>query len=304
MSRSIAVIGAGPSGFYAVDGLVRALPEVRIDIIDRLPCPYGLVRYGVAPDHQGTKAVQRQFERLLARPTVRFLGNVEIGRDASIPELAALYDALVVATGCSRDRRLGIPGEDLAGVVGSGAFVGWYNGHPDAADLDPLRPDTRRVAVIGAGNVAIDVARVLAKTAEEMAKSDIAPQAAAAIARLDLAAIDLVARRGPADANFTGNELAEMGRLAAFQATVAADMLDGAVVPDSDAAPERMRKAKNSKSFAASRRRSTTRHDARCVSSSGVPPSHCMATMDGSANWSWPTRAIRREPCACRSISW
>ncbi|TWT02679.1 FAD-dependent oxidoreductase [Reyranella sp. CPCC 100927] len=245
MSRSIAVIGAGPSGFYAVDGLVRALPDARIDIIDRLPCPYGLVRYGVAPDHQGTKAVQRQFERLLAKPIVRFIGNVEVGRDVAIADLAALYDALIIATGCSRDRRLGIPGEDLAGVVGSGAFVGWYNGHPDFAELDPLRPDMHTVAVIGAGNVAIDVARVLAKTADEMVKSDIAPHAAAAIAGLDLTEISLVARRGPADANFTGNELAEMSRLAAFQATVQSEVLDGVTAPDSDPAPERMRKAKN-----------------------------------------------------------
>ncbi len=245
MSRTIAVIGAGPSGFYAVDGLVRALPDARIDIIDRLPCPYGLVRYGVAPDHQGTKAVQRQFERLLAKPNIRFLGNVEAGRDVAIAELAQLYDALIFATGCSRDRRLGIPGEDLAGVVGSGAFVGWYNGHPDFAALDPLRPDMCHVAVIGAGNVAIDVARVLAKTPDEMAKSDIAPQAAAAIAQLDLAGIALVARRGPADANFTGNELAEMGRLAAVRAAVQPELLDGAAAPGSDPAPERMRKTKN-----------------------------------------------------------
>ena len=245
MSRTIAVIGAGPSGFYAVDGLVRAQPEARIDIIDRLPCPYGLVRYGVAPDHQGTKAVQRQFERLLTRPNVRFVGNVEVGRDVSIAELAALYDALIVATGCSRDRKLGIPGEDLKGVVGSGAFVSWYNGHPDFADLDPLRADMRTVAVIGAGNVAIDVARVLAKTPDEMAKSDIAPQAAAAIAGLDLQEIGLFARRGPADATFTGNELAELGRLAAFRANVAAEMLEGVAPPDSDPAPERLRKNRN-----------------------------------------------------------
>ncbi len=245
MSRAIAVIGAGPSGFYAVDGLMRALPDVRIDIIDRLPCPYGLVRYGVAPDHQGTKGVQRQFERLLARPGVRFLGNIEVGRDVTIAELAALYDALIIATGCSRDRRLGIPGEELKGVVGSGAFVGWYNGHPDFAELDPLRPDMRHVAVIGAGNVAIDVARVLAKTADEMAKSDIAPQAASAIAQLDIAEIAIVARRGPADANFTGNELAELGRLAAFRPAVDGDVVAEAAPPDSDPAPERMRKNRN-----------------------------------------------------------
>ncbi len=245
MSRTIAVIGAGPSGFYAVDGLVRALPEARVDIIDRLPCPYGLVRYGVAPDHQGTKAVQRQFERLLARPNVRFIGNVEVGRDVSILELADLYDALIVATGCSRDRKLGIPGEELKSVVGSGAFVGWYNGHPDFADLDPLRPDMRTVAVIGAGNVAIDVARVLAKTPDEMARSDIAPQAVTAIAQLDLDEINLVARRGPTDANFTGNELAELGRLAAFRSDVESAVLENVTAPDSDAAPERMRKNKN-----------------------------------------------------------
>lgn len=245
MGRCIAIVGAGPSGFFAADGLLRALPERRLDLIDRLPCPYGLVRYGVAPDHQGTKAVQRQFERLLARPGVRFLGNVEVGRDVSIAELLALYDAVILATGCSRDRKLGIAGEELAGVVGSGAFVGWYNAHPDFAALDPLRPGMTRAAVIGAGNVAIDVARVLAKTPDEMAKSDIAPQAAAAIADLDLREISIVARRGPADANFTGNELAELGRLAAFRAELAADDLDGAAVPDADPAPERLRKSRN-----------------------------------------------------------
>ncbi|MEO8557851.1 MAG: FAD-dependent oxidoreductase, partial [Rhodospirillales bacterium] len=136
MTSSIAIVGSGPSGFYAVDGLARALPGCRIDIIDRLKTPYGLVRHGVAPDHQGTKAVARQFERLALKPGVRFLGGIELGRDISLEELRRHYDAVVLATGATQDRKLGIAGEDLPGVFGSWHFVGWYNGHPDFAALD------------------------------------------------------------------------------------------------------------------------------------------------------------------------
>lgn len=212
MSLSIAIVGSGPAGFYTAEALNRKSPDARIDIIDRLPTPYGLVRYGVAPDHQGTKAILRVFERAATRPNVRFVGHVEIGRDLALAELAALYDAVVLAVGAPRDRKLGIPGEDLPGVFGSAAFVGWYNGHPDHAGLNP-DVNVESAAVIGNGNVAIDVVRVLAKTETEMAKSDLAPAATAAIRTAGLRALHMIGRRGPVEASFTNAELAELGRL-------------------------------------------------------------------------------------------
>jgi len=246
---SIAVVGAGPSGFYAVDALTRARPDARIDIIDRLPTPFGLARYGVAPDHQGTKGVTRQFDRLLAKPGVRFIGGVELGRDVSLDELRTTYDAVLIATGCGRDRKLGIPGEDLAGVMGSMRFVDWFNAHPDAVDLTATIAEARHVAVIGNGNVAIDVARVFAKTADEMAKSDIDPRAQAAIAAMPLETVTLYGRRGPAEASFTINELNEMGRLARAVALVDAAHVTDVTAPDSDPTPERLRKQKNIEAF-------------------------------------------------------
>jgi NADPH-dependent glutamate synthase beta subunit-like oxidoreductase len=243
MTHRVAIVGAGPSGFYAADGLLRTRPDLRIDLIDRLPTPFGLVRAGVAPDHQGTKAIVRQFERLLAQPDVRFAGNVEIGRDLSWEELQAGYDAVIVATGMVIDRKLGVPGEELPFVWGSWKFVAWLNGHPDFRQ-GPDLPAAKRVAVIGNGNVALDVARVLAKSADEMARSDIVPEAGTAIAAAPLTDIYLIGRRGPEHASFTGNELAEMGRLS--RAVSVADPEALAVeAPASDPTPERLRKAKN-----------------------------------------------------------
>ena len=201
------------------------------------------MRAGVAPDHQGTKAVARQFDRLLAQPDVRFAGNVEIGRDLSWEELQAGYDAVVVATGRVIDRKLGVPGEDLPQVWGSWRFVAWLNGHPDFRQ-GPDLSQVRRVAVIGNGNVALDVARLLAKTPEEMAKSDIVPEAAAAIAAAPLTDIHVIGRRGPEFASFTNNELAEMGRLARAVSVTDAQALQGQP-PASDPTPERLRKNKN-----------------------------------------------------------
>ena len=212
MSVSIVVVGSGPSGFYAADALLRKLPDCRIDIIDRLPTPFGLVRGGVAPDHQSTKAVQRVFERTATRPNVRFLGNVEVGRDVRYEELKACYDAIVIAIGCPLDRKLGIPGEELEGVYGSWSFVGWYNGHPFHRDLSPDLGG-RAVAVVGNGNVAIDCVRVLAKTPAEMAKSDLCRHAAEVIAKAPIEDIYLIGRRGPVQASFTPVELAELGGL-------------------------------------------------------------------------------------------
>jgi NADPH-dependent glutamate synthase beta subunit-like oxidoreductase len=243
MTHRVAIVGAGPSGFYAADGLLRGDPDLHIDIIDRLPTPFGLVRAGVAPDHQGTKAIVRQFEKLLAQPDVRFCGNLEIGRDMSWDEVVAAYDAVIVATGMVIDRKLGVPGEELDHVWGSWAFVGWLNGHPDFR-VGPDLSAVRKVAVIGNGNVALDVARVLAKSADEMTKSDIVPEAGAAIMAAPIEAIDIIGRRGPEQASFTGNELAEMGRLARAAALVDAEALD-VTAPAGDPTPERLRKTRN-----------------------------------------------------------
>ena len=171
--RHFAVIGSGPAGFYTAEALAKAYGDAaRIDIIDKLPVPYGLIRFGVAPDHQSIKAVSRRYDKVVEERQVGFVGNVAVGDDVSIDELKSLYDAVILATGAPNDRQLGIPGEDLPGVVGSAAFVGWYNGHPDFADLDPPL-DGEAAAVIGNGNVALDVARILSKTRAEFAGSDI-----------------------------------------------------------------------------------------------------------------------------------
>ena len=175
--RHVAVIGSGPAGYYTAEACVKLFGDrVRVDIVDRLPVPYGLIRSGVAPDHQSIKAVSRRFEATALGETVRFVGNVTVGTDVSVAELRSLYDAVVVATGAPADRPLGVAGDDLPGVVGSAAFVGWYNGHPDFADLAPVL-DGPDVVVVGAGNVALDVARILAKTGDEFTGSDIAAHA-------------------------------------------------------------------------------------------------------------------------------
>jgi ferredoxin--NADP+ reductase len=210
--KHIAIIGSGPSGCYLAEQLLRLLPDASIDVLERLPVPFGLVRYGVAPDHQGTKAVTRVLDRVLSRDRVHFMGNVEVGRDVKLDELMSLYDAVVLATGAARDRRLGIPGEDLPGVVGSGAFVGWYNGHPESTAPSPQH--VRSAVVIGNGNVALDVARFLAKNGAELAGSDVLPQAAEWLAAQPLETIHVVGRRGASEAKFTEHEVAELGTLA------------------------------------------------------------------------------------------
>ncbi len=212
MPVSVAIVGSGPAGFYTADALIKSGVEVRIDIIDRLPTPFGLIRGGVAPDHQTTKRVSRSFERTALNPAVSFFGNVEVGRDVTVDELRGRYDAVVLAVGSPGDRALGIPGEDKMGVFGSADFVGWYNGHPDFVGLDPDL-GTRAAAVIGLGNVAIDVARVLVKTRAEMASSDLPDYAGEAIWSSPLTDVYLCGRRGPVEAKFTNVELREMGRL-------------------------------------------------------------------------------------------
>jgi pyridine nucleotide-disulfide oxidoreductase len=231
----VAVIGSGPAGCYLAERLVREAPGCRIDIIDRLPTPYGLVRAGVAPDHQSTKSITRVFDRVLTREGVAFRGNVEIGRDIALDELCDLYDAVVIATGAPQDRRLGIPGEDLAGIVGSGAFVGWYNSNPDHCASSELAADlacVRSAVLIGNGNVALDVARILAKSPDELAQSDMDPAVERALAAAPLTAIHICGRRGPADAGFSSQELGELGELAR-----ARPIVDVADLPPSEGAP-------------------------------------------------------------------
>ncbi len=209
---SVAIIGAGPAGYYTAEALTSGDQDVRVDIIDRLPTPFGLIRAGVAPDHQSIKNVSRRYEATNQRDDVRFVGNLSLGRDITLGELQDLYDVVVLATGAARDRPLGVEGEDLTGVIGSGAFVGWYNSHPDFKDL---APDLRvaSVAVIGNGNVAVDVARILAKTAEEMSSSDLADHAAREIHSSTIKDIYILGRRGPLEAAFTPKELGELNKL-------------------------------------------------------------------------------------------
>lgn len=225
MTRHFAIVGSGPSGVYAAERLARIAPDDRIDVIDRLPTPFGLIRYGVAPDHQSTKAVTRVLGRALSRDNVRFFGNVTVGRDVALDDLRHLYDAVIVATGAPKDRRLGIPGETLPGIYGSGAFVGWYNGHPDQAGLAVDLNDVRQIVVVGVGNVALDVARIFAKSPAEMASSDLAPNLAMRLNALPLNSITLLGRRGPEDARFTALELAEMGDLTQAWPRVDPDVL-------------------------------------------------------------------------------
>jgi len=223
--RHFAVVGSGPAGFYTAEALVKAFGEnATVDIIDKLPVPYGLIRFGVAPDHQSIKAVSRRYDKVAEEAQVRFVGNVGIGEAVSIGELKDLYDAVILAIGAPHDRKLGIEGEELRGVVGSAAFVGWYNGHPDFADLDPPL-DGDSAAIIGNGNVALDVARILSKTHDEFAGSDIVGHALDALDRSSIRTITIVGRRGPHQIAMTPKELGELGHLAQAEPEVEAEDL-------------------------------------------------------------------------------
>jgi ferredoxin--NADP+ reductase len=213
--RHFAVVGSGPGGFYTAEALNKAYgASARVDIIDRYPVPYGLVRFGVAPDHQSLKAVSKRYDKTAESAEVGFIGNVCVGRDVSIAELLDLYDAVVLAIGAPNDRKLGIPGEDLPGVVGSAAFVGWYNGHPEFAGLDPPLGGTH-AAVIGNGNVALDCARILSKSRAELEGGDIVNHALAALDRSAIGTVTILGRRGPLQISMTPKELGELGHLEA-----------------------------------------------------------------------------------------
>ena len=211
--RHIAIIGSGPAGYYTAEAAQKLWGEdVKIDIFDMLPVPYGLIRFGVAPDHQSIKGVSRRYEKTALNDNVRFVGNITIGTDISVPELQELYDAVVLATGAPNDRELTIPGADLANVFGSAAFVGWYNGHPQFAELEPDLSGKHAV-VIGMGNVALDVGRILSKTEREFEGADIVAHALDALRDAKIETITIVGRRGPHQIMMTPKELGELGNL-------------------------------------------------------------------------------------------
>ncbi len=212
-SLRAAVVGSGPAGLYTAEALIKqAEIPVSVDVFDRLPTPYGLVRYGVAPDHPSIRSIAQYLQRVLEQPEVRFLGGIELGNDLTRDDLLRCYDAVVYATGATVDRRLGVPGEDLPGSVSATEFVKWYCGHPDV-EAERFTLDTEQVAVIGVGNVAVDVARVLARPAEELAGTDVPAQVLDVLRSSKMGEVNVVGRRGPAQAKFTPKELRELGKL-------------------------------------------------------------------------------------------
>ncbi|MCC6926962.1 FAD-dependent oxidoreductase [Novosphingobium sp.] len=225
--RHIAIIGSGPAGYYTAEAAQKQWGEdVRVDIFDLLPVPYGLIRTGVAPDHQSIKGVSRRYESTAQLDNVRFVGNVTVGEDITIAELQGLYDAVVLATGAPNDKPAGIPGEGLENVFGSAAFVGWYNGHPQFAKLNPDLTG-RTAVVIGNGNVALDVARILTKTAAEFTGSDIVAHALHALQKSHIERVVILGRRGPHQIAMTPKELGELAHL-----TRGCPRVDPADLPD------------------------------------------------------------------------
>ena len=228
---TVAVIGSGPAGLYTAEALIKqaaALPQpvpVRVEVLDRLPTPYGLVRYGVAPDHKSIKSIAEYLRKVLEHPDVAFLGGVHLGDDVTRDDLLASYDAVVYATGAMRDRRLGIPGEDLPGSYAATDFVNWYCGHPDI-DPQAFTLDAESVAVIGVGNVAVDVARILARDPAELRDTDVSQPVLEALMASKVREVYMIGRRGPAQAKFTTKELRELGELSGVDITVPAAEAD------------------------------------------------------------------------------
>lgn len=239
----VAIIGAGPSGFYAAGALLQQKEIiVLVDMFDRLPTPHGLVRYGVAPDHQKIKSVAKVYDRTAADPRFRFFGNVDLGRAITHADLRRHYDQIVYAVGAQADRKLNIPGEDWAGSFSATEFVAWYNGHPDFADL-ALDLSCEAAVVVGVGNVAMDVARILAKSVDELRSTDITDYALETLATSRIKDIYVLARRGPAQVKFTPPEIKEFGELTIADVVVSeADLLlDPASAAEAAADPETQR---------------------------------------------------------------
>jgi ferredoxin--NADP+ reductase len=211
-SLRIAIVGAGPSGFYAAEALQKAVPTIRIDLYDRLPTPHGLVRGGVAPDHPKIKSVTKVFDRIASHPSFRFIGNVEVGRDVTPAELRAHYDAVLYAFGARTDRHLNIPGEELPGNHAATELVGWYNGHPDYRDAS-FDFSATAAAVVGLGNVAMDVTRILSRPTADLLRTDISTHATDVLAHSSVRTIHVLGRRGPVQGAFSTPELRELGEL-------------------------------------------------------------------------------------------
>ncbi len=234
----VAIVGSGPAAFYTAEALLKAAPgAVEVDLFDRLPVPFGLVRGGVAPDHQNIKGVVKVYNKIAATPGFRFLGNVRVGRDVSVDELAAHYHQIVYAFGCESDQKLGVPGEELAGVHAATDFVGWYNGHPDHRHHRFDLAKATRVALVGNGNVAMDVARILLASPDELAKTDIADHALEVLRQSRVREVILLGRRGPAQAAFSPKEIEEIAELPDVDVVVTA--ADAHVDPMSQAWLER-----------------------------------------------------------------
>jgi len=214
----VAVVGSGPAGIYTAEALVRS-GAVTVDVLDRLPAPYGLVRYGVAPDHLKIKSIAAALQKVLEGDGVRFLGNIDLGADVDVADLRACYDAVVYAYGASVDRRLGVPGEDLPGSFSATEFVAWYCGHPDSS-IDRFTLDASSVAIIGVGNVAIDVARILVKPTDELRSTDLSDHVLGVLERSRVEDVSIIGRRGPAQAKFTTKELRELGEIAGVDVVV------------------------------------------------------------------------------------
>ncbi len=217
--QQVAVVGSGPSGFYAAEALLKSGRTINVDLIERLPAPFGLVRYGVAPDHPKLKEAILVYQVIARLPRFALLGNVTAGRDVSVEELLAHYHAVVLTCGAETDRRLGVPGEDLAGSHTATEFVAWYNGHPEYRDRQ-FDLSAEVVVIVGQGNVAADVCRILAKSVDELRSTDIAEHALDALAASRVREIHVIGRRGPAQAKFTNKELKELGELANCAAEV------------------------------------------------------------------------------------
>ncbi len=224
----VVIVGSGPAGVYAAGGLLkRTAVVVHVDVMDRLPTPFGLVRGGVAPDHQTIKKVTQVFDRTASRPSFRFLGNVQLGRDLQVDDLRRHYHQIVYAVGNESDRRLGIPGEGIERCTPAAVFVGWYNGHPDYRHAK-IDLSVERVAVVGNGNVAVDTARILLRTPGELEKTDIASYALEALRKSRVREVFLLGRRGPTQAAFTPAEIRELGELEAADAVVVPSELEAA----------------------------------------------------------------------------
>jgi ferredoxin--NADP+ reductase len=238
----VAVVGSGPAGIYTAEALIKQAAKldppvtVQVDVLDRLPTPYGLVRYGVAPDHPSIRSIADYLRNVLEHADVRFLGGVHLGDDVTREDLLASYDAVVYATGAMRDRRMGIPGEDLPGSYAATDFVNWYCGHPDA-EAGAFTLDAESVAVVGVGNVAVDVARILVKDPAELSRTDIPQAVLEALMASKVREVHMIGRRGPAQAKFTTKELRELGELSGVDMVVHPDELDlGAFDPTGQSA--------------------------------------------------------------------